>query len=91
MKNWLGQDIQVGSIVGHARNAYSDMEIGKVFKIDGRVARVYWLYYEHASVPYKSWAKKPGVPSGGGPLDVDRLLLIDPATLDFDPNDWWSE
>jgi hypothetical protein len=67
------------------------MEIGKVFKIDGRIARVHWLYIESNGKPYKCREKRPGVPGGGGPLDIDRVLLLDPASLDFDPNDWWSE
>lgn len=92
MRNWLGQDIEPGDFVGHSCNQYGDMEIGKVFALSGRTARVYWLFVASATPGgrRKTFEKRTGVPPGGGPINVDRLLLLDVSSFDFDPESWWT-
>ncbi|EHB47663.1 hypothetical protein MycrhDRAFT_5789 [Mycolicibacterium rhodesiae JS60] len=96
MRNWLGQEIQIGSWVGRNANEGGDTKIGRVFAIEGRVIRVHWLYsfsyrWSPDHSPRKISGRHNGQPAGGGPIDVDRLFLLDPTTFGFDPQDWWKE
>jgi hypothetical protein len=83
-ENWLGQTIQVGSIVGRGARAgnTSDFRVGRVisFNAEKRLARVEWLLepaYRHHPVPWMKLEFKSSV-------DINSLFVLDRRSFGFD-------
>ncbi|MGW0245109.1 hypothetical protein ACWDYH_00565 [Nocardia goodfellowii] len=78
--NWLGQTIEVGTIVGRgARDGNtSSFKVGRVVSLKpDRKARVHWLVE-----PGYSGEQRRELVSFGNP-SVDTLFVLDPATFGF--------
>lgn len=83
MKNWIGQEIEVGSVVwrGARSGNTSSFKVGRVIEYKpGDRPRVHWLY-EQGGWPYES---EPRSISTLGSPSVHSLALVDPATLGVD-------
>jgi len=86
VKNWLGQEIEVGSLVyrGARDGNTSSFKVGRVISIpEGKSPRVEWLiepgWHKDSRFRKSGWGSKT---SYGSP-SIDTLVLIDPATFDF--------
>lgn len=91
MKNWLGQDIELGSLVyrGAREGNGSSFKIGKVTKFElDKPPRVQWLYeigpgWAYVDGQYQPTGEKWHKTRKTGSPALDSLVLIDPTTFGF--------
>jgi hypothetical protein len=93
VRNWLGQDIQVGSVVGRGarQGNSSDFKIGVVTALGNRKVRVQWKFESSSFNEYSAnkngkwnefWAFVPRSVDGAGSPSIETLMLLDQETLD---------
>lgn len=92
MRNWLGQDIEVGSWVyrGGRRGSGSEFKAGKVKKMpEGKAPRVDWIFAPMSNGTKLYESRSAGNPTFESLVKLDdalsaRLDIMNDAMLEFD-------